>query len=143
MPLIQQTDITLLQPDQIQSVSDAIPFFAADEYNYLNGITVIAIRLATSSSSSLAMNVEEWTTPIDGSPITIANVALSAGAENTKTAIAHAAVASGSYVFLNLDTTAANWAKVTIWYYSTDVGYPTEKQYKKDVGDIAPTEANI
>ena len=51
------------------------------------------------------------------SPTTIANVALSSGTETTQTAFDQATVPSGSYVFLGLDDTAVNWAKMTIWYY--------------------------
>ncbi|MFQ5469965.1 MAG: hypothetical protein ACE5EH_06600 [Gammaproteobacteria bacterium] len=120
LPLIQQKDITLVEPDQVQTVSDAVPFFAVDAYNFPNGITITAIRLATSASSTLAINVEEWTSPTDGAPVTIDAIATSASAEVTETTITDAAVAAGSYVFLDLDTTNVNWAKVTVWYYVND-----------------------
>jgi len=120
LPLVQQKDITLLEPDQIQTVSDAIPFFTVDAYNYPNGITITAIRLATDASSSLTINVEEWTSPTDGSPATVDSIATSASSEVTETTITDASIAAGSYVFLDLDTTDVNWAKVTIWYYVND-----------------------
>jgi len=120
IPLVQQKDITLLEPDQIQSVSDAIPFFAVDAYNYPNGITITAIRLATSASSTLTINVEEWTSPTDGSPATIDSIATSASSEVTETTITDALVAAGGYVFLDLDATDVDWAKVTIWFYVSD-----------------------
>jgi hypothetical protein len=117
LPLVHQKDITLVQPDQIHSVSTAVPFFTVDAYNYPNGITITAIRLATSSPSSLSIDVQEWATPTDGSPTTIANVALNSGTETTQTTFADATVSSGSYIFLGLDDSAVNWAKLTIWYY--------------------------
>lgn len=120
IPLIQQKDITLLEPDQIQTVSDAIPFFTVDAYDYPNGIAITAIRLATSASSSLAINVEEWTSPTDGSPVTIDNIATSASTDQTETTISSPTVSASSYVFLDLDTTDVNWAKITIWYYVND-----------------------
>jgi len=120
MPLIQQKGITLLEPDQIQLLSDAIPFITVDSYNYPHGITITAIRLATSQASSLAINVENWTSPTDGAPVTIDNIATSAGTEKTETVITSPVVAAGSYIFLDLDTTNVNWAKVTIWYYVND-----------------------
>lgn len=120
LPLIQQKDITLLEPDQMQALSDAIPFFTVDAYNYPNGITITAIRLATDASSTLAINVEEWLSPTDGSPVTIDAIATSASTETTETTITDASVAAGSYVFLDLDTTDVNWAKMTIWYYVND-----------------------
>jgi len=94
--------------------------FAVDSYNYPSGITITAIRLATSASSTLAINVEEWTSPTDGAPATIDNIATSASTETTETTITDATVAVGSYVFLDLDSTDVNWAKVTIWYYVND-----------------------
>lgn len=118
LPLVQQKDITLLEPDQMQLLSDAIPFFTVDSYNYPNGITITAVRLATSASSSLAINVEEWVSPDDVAPATIANIATLANFEATVTG--SVAVSSGSYVFLDLDTTDVDWAKVTVWYYVND-----------------------
>lgn len=120
LPLIQQKDITIVEPDQVQTVTDAIPVLAVDSYNYPNGITIVAIRLATSASSTLSLNVEEWSTPTDGSPVTIDAIATSGSTETTETTITDASVASGSYVFLDLDTTDVDWLKVTIWYYVND-----------------------
>jgi len=120
IPLIHQKDITLLEPDQIQLLSDAIPFIAVDSFNYPHGITITAIRLATSSAATLAINVENWTSPTDGAPVTIDNIATSAGTEQTETTITSPVVAAGDYIFLDLDNTNVNWAKVTIWYYVND-----------------------
>jgi hypothetical protein len=120
LPLVRQKDITLLEPDQIQVVSDAIPMFTVDSFNYPNGITITAIRLATSSNSTLAVNVEEWVSPTDGAPVTIDNIATSSSTEITETTISDASVAAGSYVMLDLDTTDINWAKLTVWYYVND-----------------------
>ena len=120
LPLIQQKGITLIEPDQIQLISDAIPFFTVDSYNYPSGITITAIRLATSEVASMAVNVEEWVDPTDGAPVTLDNIATSASTEQTETTITDAVVAAGSYVFLDLDTTNVNWAKLTVWYYVND-----------------------
>ena len=119
LPLIQQKDITLLEPDQMQLLSDAIPFITVDTQNYPNGITITGIRLATSAASTLAVNVEEWTAPEDGgTAATISAIATSGTTESTVTTMTgDAVVASGSYVFLDLDTTDVDWAKMTIWYY--------------------------
>ncbi len=120
IPLIFQKDITLLEPDVIQTVSDAIPIFTVDSYNYPDGIQITAIRLATSASSSASYNIEEWISPTDGTPATIDAIATSASSETTETTITDGAVAAGGYVFVDLDTTDIAWAKITIWYYVKD-----------------------
>jgi len=63
MPLVIQKDITIMQPNKVRAISDAIPFIALEDYNYANGIVIVAIRVATSANSNLTINVEEWTSP--------------------------------------------------------------------------------
>lgn len=120
IPLIMQKDITLIEPDLIQTASDAVPIFTIDSYNYPAGIKITAIRLATSASSSASYNIEEWTTPTDGSPSTIDAIATSASSETTETTITDSDIAVGGYVYVDLDTTDIAWAKITIWYYVKD-----------------------
>ena len=117
LPLLQMKSITILEPDLVQAVSDAVPWFAVDSYNFPAGITVTAIRLATSASSSVSYNIEEWTSPTDGSPATIDAIATSSSTEKTETTITDASVAVGGYVMIDLDTTDINWAHLDIWFY--------------------------
>jgi len=123
MPLIIQKDITIMQPQTVRAVSDAIPFIALEDYNYANGITLVAIRVSTAANSALSVVVEEWTSPTSGSASDLETITLS-GAESETTieraAIADTAVAAGNYIFLDLDNTSVDWLKVTIWYYVND-----------------------
>mgnify|MGYP001610313257 CR=1 FL=1 len=117
---IQQFDKTIVDPDGAQTTSDAYPLFEVEAFNYPYGITVTAVKLSTNASSSAAYNLEEWTSPGDGAPSTITGMVLVSQSERfwTGTAIVDASVAAGSYIAVDLDTTALNWAKVTVWFYA-------------------------
>jgi len=123
MPLIQQKDVTIMEPDNVQTVSDALPMLAIDNYNYPNGIVLVAVRVTTSANSAISIVFEEWETPTGGSVSDLETVTLS-GAEAEKTVVRadidDTVVASGNYIFLDLDTTDVNWVKITIWYYVVD-----------------------
>lgn len=120
LPLLKQVSITLPEPDLLQGVSDAWPIFCVDSYNFPNGIQIVAIRLATSASSSASYNIEEWVSPVDGAPTTIDAIATSTSNETTETTISDGAVATGGYVFVDLDTTDIAWAEITLWFYVKD-----------------------
>lgn len=120
IPLIQQKDMTLVEPDQIQTVMDAPTIFTVDSYNYPSGIKIVAIRLTTDASSSCSYNIEEWTSPTDGSPATIDAIATSSTSEVTETTITDADVATGGYVKVDLDTCNVNEAHITVYYYAKD-----------------------
>lgn len=119
-PAIQQKDFTLIEPDQINTVSKDVPVIAVDGYNYPNGIKITAIRLATSESSSARYNFEEWTQPLNPTISSIDLVAISASTETTETTLTDADVGVGSYVYVSIDSTNVNYAKGTIWYYAKD-----------------------
>ena len=118
IPLMYQKDVTLIEPDQIQTVMDAPTIFTVDSYNYPGGITIKAIRLTTDASSTCSYNIEEWTTPTDGAPATIDAIATSTSSEVTETTITDGSVAVGGYVKVDLDTCDVNEAHITVYYYA-------------------------
>ena len=122
LPLIQQKDMTVMEPDQVQGVSDAIPMFAVDSYNFPSGIVVVAVRVCTDAGSTLTVGLEDWTDPTTKNQDIEPNIALGGGSSTTVSGadIDNATVTSGHYIYLNLDTTNVNWLKVTVWYYVVD-----------------------
>jgi hypothetical protein len=121
LPLIQQKVMMFAEPDQLILVTDKIPWFTVDAYNFPSGITVTAVRVATSASSTDTYTIEEWTDPTTYSK-DIVSVGLSAATEGTATTITSASVSAGSYVFIDLDDAQdnINWCKLTIWFYVND-----------------------
>ncbi|MGE3980951.1 MAG: hypothetical protein AB7F70_05940, partial [Candidatus Omnitrophota bacterium] len=126
IPLIQQKDITLLEPDQIRSVNTRIPMFTVDTYNYPRGIEITAVRIITSTNATYQVDVEEWTDPDigTGTETTIINIQSHNGGpadnENTETTagLSSTTVSSGSYVMLELnDAEDIDWVKLTVYYY--------------------------
>lgn len=114
--LVEQESKTIFDPDTVQTTTDAIPLFEVDAYNYPFGITIHQVKLSVNASASPAYNLEEWTSPSDGSPATLLNMQLSSQTERTWRSFADASIAAGSFVFVDLDTTALNWAIITVWY---------------------------
>jgi hypothetical protein len=126
VPLIQQKDITLLEPDQIRSVNTRIPMFTIDTYNYPRGIQVTAVRIITSANATYQVDVEEWTDPDigTGAETTIVNIQSHNGGpadnENTETtaSLTDTTVSAGSYIMLELnDAEDVDWVKLTVYYY--------------------------
>jgi hypothetical protein len=121
IPLIHQKDVVFTEPDQLITVTDKLPWFTVDAYDYPSGITVTAVRVATSASSTDTYSIEEWTDPATYSKDIVA-VPLAAVTEATVTTITSASVSAGSYVFIDLDDAQdnINWCKLTIWFYVND-----------------------
>lgn len=115
---VQQKDATIVDPDTVQTTSDAIPLFEVDARNYPFGIRIVQVKVGLNASASPAYALEEWTSPTSGVSSLLMNLGMSSASEATWTTITDNTVAAGSYVFLNLDTTALNWAKVTVWFYA-------------------------
>ena len=120
LPLLFQKDITIIEPDQVQLVTDRVTIFTVDSYNAPNGITITAIRLTADAAATTTVNIEEWTSPTDPVPATIDSIALSAATEATETTITDPDVAVGSYVMADLDTANINEIHITVWGYAKD-----------------------
>ncbi len=114
---IQSKTIVVTEPDVVQALVDQVELFAVESEEYANGIEITKVYLKTDAASTLAVNIEEWTSPTDGAPATIVNVASAAGAEaNAKPSGSDGQVAAGSVVMDYLDTTDVNWAAITILF---------------------------
>lgn len=115
---LQTVSVTIFDPDGVQAVSDAVPLLAVENTWAPNGITIRDIYLKTDASSSYTINLEEWTSPTDGAPVTIESVATSATTEaEDDGTLSDATVAAGSIVFVDLPTTTANWIQVSFTYF--------------------------
>ena len=62
------------------------------------------------------VNVEEWTSPSDGSPSTVDSVTITNDVRVEETTITDAAIAANSYIMLDLSTTDVNWVGMTIHF---------------------------
>ncbi len=120
IPVIYHKGATIVQPDQVQSEKDNVMFMSVESPDMPNGIKIVKIKLTTDAASSTTVNVEEWTSPTDGSPSTIDTISTSSSSEQTETTITDPDVAAGSIIMLDLDTTDISWLNVEIWYYIKD-----------------------
>jgi len=108
---------TYFQPDKIQSVTDTVPLFPVESTVFPHGIEITRVYLKTSASSTLSVNLEEFTSPTDGAPSTITTIATSASTEADEAPDTDGTVAAGSIIMLDLDTTDVDWLTLCIDYY--------------------------
>ena len=117
LPAIQICSKTIVDPDGIQTTEDAVPLlFVADDWAPF-GITIKDIHLAADASNSGTYVLEEWTAPATwGSDIESVAFVAALTAEDDGT-LADSAIATNTWVFVDMDTTALNWLMVTFTYY--------------------------
>lgn len=116
LPAVKKASATIYDPDTIQSTEDAIPLLRVETEWAPHGITIVDIFLAADASNSGTYVLEEWTDPTTWAS-DIESCAFSASTEfEDDGTLADAAVAAGSYVFIDFDTTALNFLQVTFTY---------------------------
>jgi len=122
IPLMQTAQITVFDPDTIQSTEDAVPMLAVEAEWAPHGITIMDCGFKTDDTNSYTLVFEEWTSPGDGSPSTIESVAQTADTyegEDDGT-MSDGNVAAGSIVYVDLPTTDKNMLQAWITYYITE-----------------------
>jgi len=118
---VKQKSATLLEPDQIFTLTKDVIMFPVEAYDYSNGISISQIRLAASESVTLAnCAVEEWTTSdwTTTTVVTVDAISLSGAAEATETTISNPNVEAGNYVVFAMDNTDINSFHISVWYDS-------------------------
>jgi hypothetical protein len=114
-PTVHYAQITIVDPEAVQAITDAVSILAVEATWAPSGIRILDCRLKTSASSTYAINLEEWTSPTDGSPSTIEAVATSSSTEaEGDGTLSDADVAAGSIVRVDLPTTAE--AEITVGF---------------------------
>ena len=82
------------------------------------GITITNCGIETDPSSTYSVDFKKYTSPSDGSPVTIETVATSSSQEATDNGtIDNPAVAAGDFVYINLPSTDID--AVSVWITST------------------------
>ena len=112
---------TIIQPADVQPNIDAVPILPVEAYWAPFGITLLHVGIKTNSSSSLTVNFEEWVDPCDAAPSTIESVATSTSYEAIDDGeLTDAAIAAGSIIYADLDTTDVNSLQIWGTYYIND-----------------------
>ena len=112
---------TILDPDSVQPLVDAIPILAIESDWAPHGIKLISVGIKVGNATTYSVNFEEWTSPTDGAPSTIETVATNASTEaEDDGALTDSDIAVGSIIYADLPTT--NVAILQIWgtYYIKD-----------------------
>lgn len=132
IPFIQQKDFTLVEPDQIRTVSADFPIMNVDNYNYPSGIKITALRMFASqgtippaASNDATYVFQEWFTPIEASNAhasidSIAFTSADNGEVANTSGFKDSDIAAGSLIYANLASTDLNWVKGTVYFYAKD-----------------------
>lgn len=121
IPTKMTAQMTVFDPDTIQTTSDALPMLAVEADWAPHGITIVDCGIKTDSSSTYSLNFEEWTSPSDGSPSTIETVATSTSYEASDDGtLSDASIAAGSIIYIDLPATDVNTLQVWFTYYIND-----------------------
>ena len=113
MPFIQSETFTILEPDQVQPITDSVLLKHFNAESYPNGVTIRDIILTSGTSTSDSFNLEEWS---DSAVVaTIETIAFSAGTrvEDDGT-LADSAIAADNYVRVDLPDTPSDLTQVSI-----------------------------
>jgi hypothetical protein len=117
-PTVHFASITILDPEGVQAVMDAVTILPVEATWAPAGIRILDCYLKTSASSTYSVGFEEWTSPTDGSPSTIETVATSTSTEaEDDGTLSDADVAAGSIVRVDLPTTAEAEISVSFTYF--------------------------
>lgn len=113
---------TITNPDIVQGVVDAVSILPVESGWAVNGITLlkvgIKVRPTTAAGSDYVVNFEEWTTPTDPAPSTIATVTVVTATQAETASLTDASIAAGSIIKVDLPATDADelvvWGEFTI-----------------------------
>lgn len=114
---VELDSMIIYKPAPIQAVIDTIPFFPVESDWAPNGITIrkFGIKTWTGNSTYTAV-LEEWTSPTDASPSTVATASTSASTEAEDTSPADPDIAVGSILMIDLPTTVIDVLQVWCTY---------------------------
>lgn len=111
--------MTLMNPEATQAVTDAVPLFYVRSEVAPNGITITDCGISIDAAGSYSVNFEEWTSRTDATPGTIETVAT--GVSDTEKeddgTIDAGTIEAGNYVFVDLPTT--DKACLMVWFNYT------------------------
>lgn len=111
---------TLAFPDLLQAEQDNWNLFTVEAPSHPFGLTITKVVIQSDASTTLTYNLEEWTSPTDGSPTTITPLVLTAATENTYPSglLSDKSIAAGSIIMVDLDTTDLSAVTITVWGYA-------------------------
>lgn len=113
IPTLQFRSYTIIDPDGVQAVKDAIPLLPVETAWAPHGITIKDIWIKIDAAVSYTAVLEEWSDPTTyGSDIE--SLTISSGTEvKDDGTLSDASVAAGSIIFVDLPTTAVNFLTVS------------------------------
>lgn len=113
---IQHESISIWTPAAVQADQDAIPFCPIESDWAASGITVRKFGIKTWPASTYTAVLEEWTSPTDGAPSTVATASTSGTSEAEDASPADPDIAAGSILMIDLPTTDITFLQVWMTY---------------------------
>lgn len=110
--------VTLIEPDQIFTVSQDVAFFHFNANKYPNGIEITKAYMTTSTSadSTQVWIAKDGPTSPSGTKLTTLNTSTSS-ATASEVPDTEGTVGSGKFLFVSIDNVNVNWSQACIDYY--------------------------
>ena len=117
IPTVHTIQKTIWDPDGIQSTEDAVPLFYVHADAYPGGIKLLSIQMGADQANSAGIAFEEWSnTTTHLSDIETITFVSSTGVADDGS-LADSDIASGNWIFADLDTTDLNFLSIAITYW--------------------------
>ena len=108
---------TLAEPENIQSVFDAVPLLSVEATTYPGGIEITGVYLKTSTSSTYSVNLEKWSDPEDASPDTLTTITTSSNSEVYEVPDTEGTVGTSEIIKADLPADDIDWSQICIDFY--------------------------
>ena len=125
LPILHSETVTILKPDLVRAVSDAVLIKHFDADSFPGGVVIKDFTISTSVTCTDALNFEEWSN--NGTAWTTAStveaITLSGTATSDDGTLADSAIAAGNYLFVDLadSPTDIGHMNIVVTYYINDM----------------------
>ena len=117
IPTVHTIQKTIIDPSSMQSAEDAVPLFYVHADAYPGGIKLLSIQMGADQANSAGITFEEWSnTTTHLSDIETITFVSSTGVADDGS-LADSDIASGNWIFADLDTTDLNFLSIAITYW--------------------------
>lgn len=118
IPLLRTFTKSIMFPDLVQAEQDAPLLLRFPAVSYPHGFQITYLAVESKTNVTFSYNLEEWTSPTDAAPSTITAVAFTSQTFKDFTSFSDAAIAAGSEIRLDLDTTDHSEVGITVVGYA-------------------------
>jgi len=116
--MIRSKSATIIEPDRLQAISDALPMFPIEAHEFPHGIVIDEVFVKSSSTDPMTIGIENWSDPSGTITSEIVSVTVSGVYEASDTPTgSDGIIENDEIIMINLDTTDVDWVNITVLYH--------------------------